>query len=95
MLLSRKSLRFLGPWGKLQLVKESVFREGSWALKSQPEIANRLRLSIAPLKRNAVFLALVSEIAAFFGSAMGTAIAKRCDFGALSSLETPRCLVAV
>ena len=54
---------------------------------SGSEIANRQRLSIAPLNRNAALLSLVSEIASDLGSAMGIAIAdrkNRCDFGALS-----------
>ena len=44
------------------------------AQKSKPEIADRQRLSIAPLNRNASLLSLVSEIARFLGSAMGIAI---------------------
>ena len=65
--------------------------EGFWAQKLQLEIANRQRLSIAPLDRNATLFSLVSEIARFLGSAMGIAIANRksrCDFRALRSVKS-------
>ena len=42
-------------------------KEEVWVQKSQPEIANRQRLSIAPLNRNAALLSLVSEIATISG----------------------------
>ena len=47
--------------------QKSRRKKGFWAQKSQPEIANRQRLSIAPLNRNAALLSLVSEIAAISG----------------------------
>ena len=47
--------------------QKSRRKKGSWAQKSQPEIANRQRLSIAPSNRNAALLSLVSEVAAISG----------------------------
>ena len=59
-------------------------KKGFGAQKSQPEIADRQRLSIAPLNRNAALLSLVSEIAAISGVCDGHRNRKnRCDFGAL------------
>ena len=59
--------------------QKSCRRKGFRAQKSQPGIANLLRLSITPLNRNAALLSLVLEIAAwqpFLGSAMGIGIVK-------------------
>ena len=47
--------------------QKSCRKKGFRARKSQPEIANRQRLSIAPSNRNAALLSLVSEIAAISG----------------------------
>ena len=49
----------------IAIARNPAERMGFWAQKSQPEIANRQRLSIASLNRNAALL--VSEIAAISG----------------------------
>ena len=47
--------------------QKSRRKKGFWAQTSQAEIANRYRLSIAPLNRTATLLSLVPEIAAMSG----------------------------